>query len=65
MLRSLLRRPVYYGWPMLVGVSTAQVISWGILYYAFSVFITPMEAALGWPRVALTGGYSLPCSAQG
>jgi hypothetical protein len=44
MLPALLRRPLYYGWPMLIGGSTAQVVSWGILYYAFSVFITPMEA---------------------
>ena len=34
---------------MLVAVSTAQVVSWGILYYAFSVFVAPMQAELGWP----------------
>ena len=44
---------------MLVGVSTAQVVSWGILYYAFSVFVAPMQAALGWSTVELTGAYSL------
>jgi MFS family permease len=52
-------RRIYYGWPMLVGVSTAQVVSWGILYYAFSVFVTPMQAELGWTTVELTGAYSL------
>jgi MFS family permease len=65
MLPALLRRPLYYGWPMLIGVSAAQVVSWGILYYAFSVFITPMEAELGWPRVALTGAYSLALLCSG
>lgn len=44
---------------MLVGVSTAQVVSWGILYYAFSVFVAPMQAELGWSTVELTGAYSL------
>src|SRR5512141_1674650 len=52
-------RPIYYGWTMLVGVSTAQVVSWGILYYAFSVFVAPMQAELGWTTVELTGAYSL------
>ncbi|NTU79946.1 MAG: MFS transporter [Chloroflexales bacterium] len=54
-----LHRRSYYGWPMLVGVSTAQVVSWGILYYAFSVLVAPMQADLGWTTVELTGAYSL------
>jgi MFS family permease len=53
------RRPIYYGWPMLVATSAAQVVSWGILYYAFSVFVAPMQAELGWSTVELTGAYSL------
>lgn len=56
---SWLRRPIYYGWSMLVAVSIAQVVSWGILYYAFSAFVAPMQAALGWSSVELTGAYSL------
>lgn len=44
---------------MLVAVSTAQIVSWGILYYAFSVFVAPMQADLGWSTVELTGAYSL------
>ena len=62
---ALLRRPVYYGWPMLVGVSVAQVVSWGILYYAFSVFVAPMQAELGWSTVELTGAYSLALLCSG
>lgn len=58
-MHPLWRRPIYYGWPMLVAVSTGQVISWGILYYAFSVFLTPMQVELGWTTVELTGAYSL------
>jgi MFS family permease len=55
----ILRHPVYYGWTMLVGVAVAQVVSWGILYYAFAVFQVPMQAELGWSPVALSGAYSL------
>jgi MFS family permease len=50
---------------MLVPVSFAQVVSWGILYYAFSVFITPMSAELGWSRVGLNGAFSLLLLAEG
>jgi MFS family permease len=50
---------VYYGWPMLAGLSFAETVSWGIVYYAFSVFIRPMEIELGWSRAQVTGAFSL------
>lgn len=56
---------VYYGWVLLVAVSITEVISWGILYYAFTVFIAPIQAELGWSREALTGGYSLALLCSG
>ncbi len=49
----------YYGWTMTYTLAITETISWGIIYYAFSVFITPMEAELGWSRGQLTGGFSL------
>jgi MFS family permease len=63
--KRLMGRRVYYGWPMLTAVSTAQVISWGILYYAFSVFVAPMQAELDWSTVELTGAYSLALLCSG
>ncbi len=48
-----------YGWMTLVALASAQVTSWGALYYAFSVFLDPMERELGWSRPELTGAYSL------
>lgn len=53
------RGAIYYGWRMLVGLSVAEVTAWGILYYAFSVFLNPMHDALGWSTAELTGAYSL------
>jgi MFS family permease len=50
---------LYYGWPMLAGLSFAETVSWGIVYYAFSVFIRPMEIELGWSRAQVTGAFSL------
>src|SRR5690242_21944965 len=56
---------VYYGWRMLLTVSFTEMVSWGVLYYAFTVFVKPMQAALGWSTAELTGAFSLAllCSA--
>jgi MFS family permease len=49
----------YYGWYIAITLAITETISWGIIYYSFSVFITPMETELGWSRAELTGGFSL------
>jgi MFS family permease len=51
--------PLYYGWVIAATLAVTETISWGIVYYAFTVFIAPMEAELGWSRGQLTGGFSL------
>ena len=58
MLTHSRSRP-YYGWFIVVTLAITETISWGIVFYAFSVFITPMETELGWSRAELTGGISL------
>jgi MFS family permease len=55
----LLKSRPYYGWRMLAGLSAAETVSWGILYYSFSVFIRPIESELGWSRTQVTGAFSL------
>ncbi|HEX8730539.1 MAG TPA: hypothetical protein VF725_00655, partial [Ktedonobacterales bacterium] len=47
------------GWALVVTLGITETISYGVVYYAFTVFITPMEAELGWSRTALTGAFSL------
>jgi MFS family permease len=49
----------YYGWVLVGALGVTETISWGVLYYAFSVFLTPMEADLGWSRGETTGAFSL------
>jgi sugar phosphate permease len=44
---------------MLVGLSAAETVSWGVLYYSFSVFIRPIEQETGWSRTEVTGAFSL------
>ena len=55
----------YYGWTITLTLAVTETISWGIIYYAFSVFITPMETDLGWSRAELTGGFSLALLVMG
>jgi MFS family permease len=50
---------VYYGWVLVFTLALTETTSWGILYYAFSVFLTPMQAELGWSRADLTGAFSV------
>jgi sugar phosphate permease len=49
----------YYGWAIAGTLAVTETVSWGVLYYAFAVFLVPMQEELGWSRTALTGAYSL------
>lgn len=40
------------------GVAAGQLVSWGVLYYAFSVLLVPMQQDLGWSRTVLVGGFT-------
>lgn len=53
------------GWAFVWALSAAQLVSWGVLYYGFSLFVVPMEAELGWSRTALNGALSLGLLAAG
>src|SRR5215213_8159844 len=55
----------YYGWYITITLALTETISWGIVYYSFSVFLSPMEANLGWSRAQLTGGFSLALLVMG
>ncbi len=57
--RRALPRTPFYGWLLVGGLGVTEIISWGVLYYAFGVFLTPMEQELGWSRGATTGAFSL------
>jgi predicted MFS family arabinose efflux permease len=47
------------GWALIWALAIAQLVSWGSLYYSFSLFVVPMEAELGWSRTTLDGALSL------
>ncbi len=41
------------------GLALGQLIGWGTLYFAFALFVAPMEAELGWSRADLNGALTL------
>jgi MFS family permease len=44
---------------IVAALSITETITWGIVYYGFAVFLTPMERDLGFSRTALTGAFSV------
>ncbi len=50
---------VYYGWAMVATLGLTATASYGVLVYAFAVFITPMSAELGWSKASITGAFSV------
>ena len=50
---------LYYGWWITFTFAITETVSWGIIFYAFSVFITTNETDFGWSRAEITGAFSL------
>jgi hypothetical protein len=48
-----------YGWTVVAVLAVTETVSWGVLYYAFAVFLPAMQHALGWSKTELTGAFSL------
>jgi len=53
------KRKLYYGWIVVGALALAITGGYGILTYAFTVFVKPMSAELGWTTGQLTSAYSL------
>jgi MFS family permease len=49
----------YYGWALVGALGITETASYGVLAYAFAVFIAPMSAELGWTKAQITGAYSI------
>jgi MFS family permease len=50
---------VYYGWVLVVMLGITQTITWGILYYGFTVFLPVLENDRGWTRGQMSGAFSI------
>lgn len=51
--------PSPYRWVIVSTLCVTETISWGVLYYAFGILLTPMEQAMGWSRAETSGAFSL------
>ncbi len=51
-------------WAFVCALSLAQLVSFGTIFYAFALFIDPMERELGWGKSELTAAYSLALGAS-
>jgi len=45
-------------WAIVGALSITETVSYGILYYAFAVFLVPMQRELGFSTAQLTGAFS-------
>ena len=45
----------YYGWSILSVLAVTETLAYGMLIYAFSVFVVPLEAYFGWSRATING----------
>ena len=52
-------------WAIVAALSVTETVSWGILYYAFAVFLIPMQRELGFSTAELTGAFSVALLVSG
>lgn len=50
---------LFYGWWLVLMLGITQTITWGILYYGFTVFLPVLEADRGWTRGQQSGAFSI------
>ena len=53
------------GWPLLIGLGLAQIVSWGTIYYGFALLLPPLQRALGAGQGVVVGAYSVALLAAG
>ena len=55
----------FYGWRIVGVLAVTETVSWGILYYAFSVFLVPMQRDLGLSAATVSGAFSVALVVMG
>ena len=48
-----------YPWVLIYSLGLTEIVSWGVLVYAFSVFLVPMRSELHWSDAELSGAYAV------
>jgi MFS family permease len=52
-------RPFSANGVLVWGLALGQLIGWGTLFFAFALFVAPMEAEFGWSRSDVNGALTL------
>jgi MFS family permease len=52
------RRPLFYGWVIVVALGVTTIISYGTTQYLFGLLIDPIAREFGWSRAATGAAYS-------
>src|SRR4051812_50081297 len=52
-------------WFFVIALSTAQLVSWGSIFYGFALFMDPMLRELGWSTPDVTAAFSAGLVASG
>ena len=52
------RRKVFYGWWLLAASVAAMALGSGVSFWAFGLYIEPLEAEFGWSRAQVSLGFS-------
>jgi MFS family permease len=53
------RRPVYFGWVIVVALGITTIVSYGTTQYFFGVLVVPVQQETGWSRATISGAFSL------
>lgn len=48
-----------YGWTIVGTLALTETVSWGVLYYAFALFLVPMRNEFRWSTTELTAAFTL------
>lgn len=63
--QRFVQRERYAGWPIVWMLGPTQLLTWGIVYYTFSVMLLPMQQEMGWTSAEVAGALSLAVLVSG
>lgn len=59
------RRKIYYGWWLLAASVVAMAFGSGVSFWAFGLYVKPLEAEFGWSRAQVSLGFSVALLVSG
>lgn len=55
----------YYGWIILAGSVLAMAVGSGVSFWAFGLYVDPLESEFGWSRAEVSAGFSASLAISG